>query len=232
MRSVFIKPLFFLAVALVGPIAMAQTNSEDSSANESTQEFMHSLNPQLQIPSPEELQSELKNSPTSEKQFIEQFKSGVLNATGSGNGGDPLALSFVNLTNIAIRVCHIDQKIRQVAPQKWSFFQKNFNLIRIRKVEFNLCRDDSSSCSFEQSFAAKNIPELNLILVNDPKFSALNKDQQTQLSLQHFMSILGISEDRPGLSTNIRIQSMVVRTVEGYAVQESCEEEDSPQPGL
>ncbi|MGZ3770811.1 MAG: hypothetical protein ACXVCP_15185 [Bdellovibrio sp.] len=162
-----------------------------------------------------------EKTPTNAKEFLHQFRRNELFATGSGNGGNPTSLRFSNLAHTAIHVCRIDQHLEQMDPEKSKVFKENLSHIRVRMVDFNLCKDDSVKCPFETSLAAKSFSDLHLILINQAKIMEMNLEEQTMQSVKSFLEVLQIPEDK-GITSQVHLQTRFAQTENGYQLIQHC----------
>ncbi|MGZ3802984.1 MAG: hypothetical protein ACXVB4_02145 [Pseudobdellovibrionaceae bacterium] len=173
------------------------------------------------------IDKDLAKTPVNEKEFIRQFRANELLATGSGNGGDPTALRFSNLAHSALHICRLDQRLEQIDPAKANFFQENLSRIRVRLVDFKLCKNGSSKCSFEDSLAAKTFPDLQLILINQAKYSEMNLEVQISQSLKSFLEVMQISEEK-GITSQVYLKNSLVQTENGYQLIQHCSLANTP----
>ena len=117
----------------------------------------------------------------------------------------------------AFTACGIDKKLKNLSSRTWDKLNKNYYSVTIITVPFNLCQDaNSSDCSFESSFAAKNFPALKLILVNAAKWNIMNENQRMSLAVHEFLGVFGVEESTYGLSSTIDSGSIVKNNPNGF----------------
>lgn len=221
---------FILAVAFIfiGLTARAQTEvSKDCDANCVEETRHEALRDWMKIKEkvggwPD--QPEFQTNSKSEKDFLRNFGAKLLKskndlghefvrATGSGNGGDPLAAQFVNTARFRMTECGIETLL---SKKDFSKLNVLFYKTKVLSVPFNLCRDADEGCDFKTSFAAKNYPELRLILVNAVKWNLMNEEERMQVAAHEFLGIIGAEAGSYGYSSRMRLVESVSYDQHGY----------------
>lgn len=150
---------------------------------------------------------------TNERAFLE-----AVGATGSGNGGDPVAMNFVDMAKYAIG-CGL---LESLPSREADILNRSFYSIRVFSVPFNLCVDDTADCDFETSFTAKNFPDRNLILVNAVKWNLISTEQRMTIALHEVLGLLGLEKGTYGRSTSLRLRSSQRTDGTSFSIENRC----------
>ena len=178
-------------------------------------------------------QEKIKSPNKSEREFINlikaqeklENKSGVKirgRATGSGNGGNPVAFEFSTLRTEAFKACHVPERIGKFAPKNWI----DPLSVKVAAVNFNLCLDDSSACNFEESLPAKALPELNIILVNVNRWQQSSAGIKVTTALRASLEIMGLVNSDLGLPNQIRLQTVQSGSRPNFIITTHCLEDN------
>ncbi|RYZ91988.1 MAG: hypothetical protein EOP06_05615 [Proteobacteria bacterium] len=227
--AAFLLVIGFAAGASAQSAPVSDSRSEQiASENQKIEELKNWYGMHMKLGGTWPVQPTLKSEMPDERSFLKEFKlknkDRSYEATGSGNGGDPMAADFVNQARSAISGCGIEKALRIEHPSKFREFNRRFYKVRIRTVAFNLCVDDSSNCDFNSSFAAKNYPELDLILINAFKWNMMMPIDRMKIATHEFFGIIGLEVGTYGYSNNIHLRTVTRTLGPGRATAETfCE---------
>jgi hypothetical protein len=156
----------------------------------------------------------LTELPALEKTVFPQFPGGAMGW---------MSQHFVDAAYNTFQACSIDKSLQKEFPKQWDVFNKNFYYIHIVSVSFNLCQDgDSSDCSFETSFAAKNYPDRKLILVNAYRWNMMKDDERKTLAVHEFLGVIGVEEGTYDFSADSQLKEVITGTATGYNQKSYC----------
>jgi hypothetical protein len=141
-----------------------------------------------------------------------------LTATGSGNGGDPLAQNFIEMAKYSVACGLLESLPRKEA----NILDHSFYRIRVFSVPFNLCIDDTADCDFATSFTAKNFPDKNTILVNAVKWNSRGFQERVSIAMHEVLGILRIEQATYGRSTSIKFKTVRQRSDSSFSMTNYC----------
>ena len=151
-------------------------NSQWSVRADPSEKELNDLAQLMHVDSVQEMRSRSGHqSISSEREYLKKYFGTA--ATGSGNGGDPIALEFLNevfRTSLFCQNPAID-------------FNEVINTISVRNVSFRLCDSDLPSCEQKSAYSVKVVAHLNLILINGEMWrrtDALDRIQAEQSALK------------------------------------------------
>ncbi|MGZ3770812.1 MAG: hypothetical protein ACXVCP_15180 [Bdellovibrio sp.] len=138
-----------------------------------------------------------------------------------------LAQSFLTHANNGFNMCGIDKDLQKNDPDRWEYFNKNFYFFHIVSVPFKLCQDsDTSDCSFDSSYTAKNYPALQLILINTYRWNMLTDIERMSLAIHEILGLLRIEEGNYGVSSNANFGEAITNFSNGYKKITFCTKTD------